>query len=245
MSSIFYLYGAPLVKWRRLIQMVVLMAVLPDSSHAVAATDAASAAPSHHVQAGFDSPRFSREFEHWAYWFDFDWTACRQDDEKEHDRILALLEKHDAPGLRAFFGHSIVASPEGDRMRERLVQDVLLGLQPRSTEAAMGRLVRRELGESLRPVGFGGTIQNAGHPAELWYVSVGDPDDNLQQDKLLAAIFEHPHVPAHGVAERNAWLTMAFVRAPDGSLRLDAETPEMKRFIEVLLAQMGIAPKMD
>jgi hypothetical protein len=121
----------------------------------------------------------------------------------------------------------------------------LLGLQPRSTEAAMGRLVRKELGESLRPVGFGGTIQNAGHSAELWYVSVGDPDDNLQQDKLLAAIFEQPQVPAYGVAERNAWLTMAFVRAPDGSLRLDAETPEMKRFIEVLLAQMGIAPKMD
>jgi hypothetical protein len=225
--------------------MVVLMAVLPASSHAIAATDAESATPSHHVQAGFDSARFSREFERWAYWFDFDWTACRQDDEKEHDRILALLEKHEAPSLQAFFSHSIVASPEGDRMRERLVQDVLLGLQPRSTEAAMGRLVRKELGESLRPVGFGGTIQNAGHSAELWYVSVGDPDDNLQQDKLLAAIFEQPQVPAYGVAERNAWLTMAFVRAPDGSLRLDAETPEMKRFIEVLLAQMGIAPKMD
>lgn len=245
MSSILCLFGASLGKWRQLIQMVVLMAVLPDNSYAVGATDAAPSAPSRHVQAGFDSARFSREFQRWAYWFDVDWKTCRQDDDKEHDRILALLEKHDAPGLRAFFSHSIVASPEGDRMRERLVQDVLLGLQPRSTEAAMGRLVRKELGESLRPVGFGGTIQSAGHSAELWYVSVGDPDDNLQQDKLFAAIFEHPHVPAHGVAERNAWLTMAFVRAPDGSLRLDAETPEMKRFIEVLLAQMGIAPKMD
>jgi len=49
---------------------------------------------SHHVQAGFDSARFSREFERWADWFDVDWTSRRQNVDKEHDRTAPEVEQH-------------------------------------------------------------------------------------------------------------------------------------------------------
>lgn len=223
----------------------MMMTVLPTSSHAAGPDDASSAKPSHHVQAGFDQAKYAKDFEDWVNRFDYDWLLCKESIAKDPQRVQALLDKHEEPGLKAFFSHSVDTGPEGDRIRERLVQDAVEGLQPRSTEAAMGRLVRKELGEGFRPVGFGGTVNDAGHPAQLWYVSIGDPDNNDQQTSLLEAVFKHPHMPAYGVAERNVWLTMTFVRAHDGSLRLDSLTPEMKRFVDVLLAQMGILQKID
>jgi hypothetical protein len=212
------------------------------------------------VQEKFAESGYAREFANWQDAFAADARALLESlsgtGPKNTRLQKAMADDSDDAALATLFTHSIADTPKGRSLKRYLIAGWSQAIKNSGAPKASSIFIRQVLGNpSLElsaamtlAVGYGGSVADGDHRAEVMYILPMEfatlrPGADAPSRRYQYAVkgLGPLALPPFGVATRNVWPTMLFVRSPRNTLLAYAMTQEMNTICERLHAVTGFA----